>query len=171
MGFFSGTDKANLKRTGVYLSDGVMWKDKDNVWQGQGTQHRYKCKLIGLKTVDGRGTAGMVADLEILESTYDKNPAGSHASYFCNFTKVPEAGLRDAMLFVAACFGVDPADEAKVREVATEDMMEYAVDPSNPLAEYGIILWVTTKAKLTGKGNPFTIHFWEPAENPPDIKL
>lgn len=169
MGFFSGASdpKLSLKRTGVYLSDGVAHKGPDGTWLGIGVQHTYKVKIGTVKTVEGRGNKGAVVEFEILESTYDKNPVGSTASWFCGMSKQPEAGLRDFMLFIAACFGVDPADEVKVREAAKEEMLEYACDPSNPMGDYGLIMHVTTKTKLTKNGSPFTIHIWSPAENPP----
>ena len=167
MGFWSATKQANLKRGGVYLSDGVMHKNKDGIWEGIGTQHRYKLKLLALKMVEGRGTSGMVAEFQILESSFDKNPPGSNASFFANLSKIPEAGLRDAMLLVAALYGVDAADEDKVREVATEEMMEYVTSEENPLGEYGIELYCTTKAKLTKNDRPFNVHYFEAAINPP----
>lgn len=159
MGFFSGTNTANLRRTGVYLSDGAAIGD----------QHTYRIKVNAIKTVEGRGTKGMVVEFTVLESTYEKNPVGSNASWFANFTKVPEAGLRDAMLFVAAFFGKDPADEEAVRAVATEEVLEFVCDPSNPMGEYGVELICVTKTKLTKNNKPFAVHFFSPSFNPPPV--
>lgn len=166
MGFHSSTKVTNLRRGGVYLSDGVMFKDAQGVYQGVGIQHQYLLKLLGIKTIDDRGKA-VIFDFEIMESSWKGNPVGSHASYFCDYSKVPEAAKRDEMLCVAALVGVEPNDDKRILEVCTDEFLDYVSSSENPLAEYGIIIPCTTKATLSGKGNPFTKHFFSVARNPP----
>jgi hypothetical protein len=74
------------------------------------------------------------------------------------------------MFFVAACFGVDSSEEDRVREVATDEMIDYCFDSSNPLAEYKLIMEVDTVAVLTKKNQrAFTKYYWHACSNPPVI--
>jgi hypothetical protein len=166
MGFRSSTKVSNFRRSGVYLADGVLFKDAQGVWQGAGTQNQFLLKLLGGKTIDDRGKAA-IYDVEIVESSWKGNPIGSHASIYFDYSKVPEAAKRDEMLFVAACCGVDPSDEKRVIEVCTDEFLDYVSGPENPLAEFGILIPCTTKATISGKGNPFTKMFFSVARNPP----
>lgn len=166
MGFHSSTKVTNLRRGGVYFSDGVMVKDANGVWQGVGIQHTYRVMLLGAKTIDERGKAA-IFDFEILASTWKGNLVGSHASYYLDYSKQPEASKRDEMLFVGACCGIEPNDEKRIFEVCTDEYLDYVTGPENPFAEFKVILPLTTIATLSQKtGNPFTKHRFGVAENP-----
>jgi hypothetical protein len=171
MGFFSNTRQVSLKRQGVYLASDVMTQDPTTKkWDGVGTQNKFKVLILAVKEINSRGK-GYAVEFEILESTYDKNKPGSKASWYLDFMKQPEAATRDFMFFVAACFGVDASDEDRVREVATDEMLDYVSDPSNPLAEYKLIMEVDTVAALTKNDKAFTRHYWHAAENPPPVAI
>lgn len=165
MGFHSTTKVSNLRRGGVYLSDGVMFKDAQGVWQGVGIQHQYLLKLLGAKTIDERGRA-VIFDFEVMESSWKGNPIGSHASVYFDYSKVPEAAKRDEMLLVGACCGIDSGDEKRIFEVCTDEYLDLVTGPDNAFAGLDVLLPCTTKATLSGKGNPFTKHFFSPARNP-----
>ena len=153
MGVFSSVKTVPLTRGGTYLEEG-----------------RYRVQIDSCKMIRGRGGDAFVCEFSVLESSNPKShPVGSKASWYCGLTKVPEAALRDIVLFAAALFGIDTDDKEKIREEITEEVLEWLVMDSNPIGKQEVRMTVGVKKKPTKDGRGvFSVHTWETAENPPN---
>jgi len=144
MGLFDGIENAKVGQGGVYFLPGKYQVELDKVFA---MQSRKREDLF-------------IAECMILESDNSERKPGTKASWIVNFKH--DAALGNIKGFLAACNGIDPADQVKVDEEITSDVCEYAVDDENPLA--GTRVNLVAVQKETRAGNPFTLHIWSPVE-------
>lgn len=144
MGLFDGIGDARPGGSNVYFLQG-----------------KYKVKLNKVFTYKSRKKDDLfIAECEILESTSDKRPADTKASWVVNLKH--EAALGNIKGFIAAANGIDPEDEEKVNEEVTEEVVEYCVGLDNPLED--IVLDLVCTDIKTRAGNDFTLHEWTSVE-------
>lgn len=140
---FDGIEDAKVGQGGVYFLPG-----------------RYKVEVDKVFTMQSRKREDLfIAETTILESDNAERKPGTKCSWIVNFKH--DAALGNIKGFIAACNGIDPADEAAVNAEVTEDVCEFAVDEKeNPLA--GSKLDLTAVQKKTRAGGDFTLHLWAP---------
>ena len=143
MGLFDGIENAPMGGNWVYFLPG-----------------KYRIKVIKCFTMRSRKRDDLfIVECEILESDCPERKIGMQASWCVNFKH--DAALGNIKQFIAACNGIDPADEAAVNAEVSEEVCNYAVDEKdNPLA--GIEVLLTAINTKTKEKTDFTIHDWTP---------
>jgi hypothetical protein len=144
MGLFDGISEARVGGQNVYFLAGL-----------------YKIEVVKCFAMKSRKKEDLfIVECSILESTNDKRPAGTKASWVVNLKH--DAALGNIKGFVAAANGIDPHDEETVNNEIAEKEVEYVVSDDNPLN--GSILNLNCTDIETKAGNPFTLHAWELVE-------
>lgn len=124
---------------------------------------QYKVKLLAVKMIVSRKKDDLfIVECEILESNNPDRPVGSKASQVINLKQ--DAAMGNIKGFLAAANGIHPGDTARVDAEIDEDVSEYAVSSDNPLA--GTILNLSCVNVKTRAGGDFTLHHWDPCEQP-----
>lgn len=100
-----------------------------------------------------------IVEADILESNNSDRPPGSFASWLVNMKH--DAALGNIKGFLAACNGIDAADQEKIDEEIDDDVADYSISEDNPLAGTEVEL-ICTNIK-TKAGGDFTLHTWSPA--------
>lgn len=101
-----------------------------------------------------------IAEMVVHESNHHEAPVGFRPSWTANF-KQPNT-LGNVMCHIGACYGIDPKQEAALRQAITEQVAEYAVSEHQPLR--GKFVEVTTEEIDTKNGNKFLLHRWAPTK-------
>jgi hypothetical protein len=127
--------------------------------------HRYLVEVLRCFNKNGRkGDVFFIAELLVHESDDPKNLPGYQASWTVNFKH--DAALGNVLVFLGAVNGIDPKNEALLKQQITTQVAEYAVSAANPLA--GKLVEVTVQTQTTKQGTPFSKHFWAPTNKQPN---
>jgi len=142
MSLFNGIRDAKVGQGGVYFLPGL-----------------YEVEIQKVHTLVSRKREDLfIVEAKILESNNPDRAPGSSASWLVNFKQ--DAALGNIKGFIAACNGIDPADEVRVNDEVDEDVCEYVVSEENPLA--GTRVKLEAVMKKTKSGGDFTLHIWNP---------
>ena len=144
MGLFDGIEDAKAGGGFIYFLPG-----------------KYRVKITKCIALQSRKREDLfIVKTEILESDNPERKVGMQASWSVNFKH--DAALGNIKGFVAACNGIDPADETAVNAEVNEEVCDYAVSEDNPLA--GVEVNLTCVNKKTKADKDFTLHLWEPLQ-------
>ena len=111
MGMFDGIEQVTSNQGGMYLMAG-----------------QHLLKILALKQPPNlRAGNCFIAELEVVESTREDYPVGSHVSWIRNVTKHKEMALADIKAFLAAVAGIDESDiDAAGADAAVGDAQPFA---------------------------------------------
>lgn len=150
MGLFSGIEKKEVSKKGVWLTPGAIYDLEVETMLVKKTRSSGHAVIVEFRVLSVTGS----------EEAIDKHPVGSRATWFQSLQD-EDIGLSSCKGFMAALLGEDPEDE-EFNE-GLEELMEQATDKVKDGEEHmfkGDKIRVETSSTVTKKGGDFTIHHW-----------
>lgn len=143
MSVFANIDQAAISANGPKLNPG----------------HNYLLEIRQVTFENKFHGATFIAEFVVHESDDPLLPACSQPSWTANLKHAPTKG--NILCFVGSAYGVDPADEKRLRATIKEDHVNGVVSPANPTK--GLFIRAMTQQTTTAANKrEFTVVKWAP---------